>query len=180
MKVLKDIEKIQYRWVIAGNQSGKSQLAAREIAWMLSGTHPFWSRPTRWGDEPLLILIAGQDRKMMETELWEKKLALYLNKDEWRGVRQGGTLQYVQNKNTGDKIIFLSHSDSSEKNRRHMQGYVAHYVWLDEMPSNIAILEELQRRVDSRRGYMLATFTPKFRNEAIRKVIDAAQEPLAT
>lgn len=177
--ILKDIEQIQYRWVVAGNQSGKSQLAAREIAWIINDDHPFWSRPTRWGDEPLLIIIAGQDRKMMEIELWEKKLALYLDKGQWRGVRQGGTLQYVENRKTGDKVVFLSHSDSSEKNRKHMQGYVAHYVWLDEMPGQVNILEELQRRVDARRGYLLATFTPKFRNDAIKRVVDSGEEPLA-
>lgn len=177
--IFKDIERIQYRWVVAGNQSGKSQLAAREIAWILNDNHPFWSRPSRWGDEPLLIIVAGQDRKLMEIELWEKKLALYLDKSEWRQSRQGGTLQYVENRRTGDKVIFLSHSDSSEKNRKHMQGYVAHYVWLDEMPSKVGILEELQRRVDARRGYLLATFTPKFRNDAIRKVVDSGSEPLA-
>jgi phage terminase large subunit-like protein len=115
----------------------------------------------------------------MEIELWEKKLALFLDKSEWKEVRMGQALQHVQNRNTGDRIVFVSHSDSSDKNRRHMQGYVAHYVWLDEMPSNISILEELQRRVDARRGYMLATFTPKFRNDSIRKVIDAGEPPLA-
>jgi phage terminase large subunit-like protein len=163
---------------VTGN-SGKSSLAAREIAWILNDNHPFWTRPTRWGDEPLLIIVAGQDRKMMEIELWEKKLALFLNKSEWRGMRQGGTLQYVENKKTGDKVVFLSHSDSSEKNRKHMQGYVAHFVWLDEMPSKVGILEELQRRVDARRGYLLATFTPKFRNDEIRRIIEAAEPPLA-
>lgn len=163
---------------VTGN-SGKSALAAREIAWILNDNHPFWTRPTRWGDEPLLVIIAGQDRKMMEIELWEKKLALFLNKSEWRGMRQGGTLQYVENRKTGDKVVFLSHSDSSEKNRKHMQGYVAHFVWLDEMPSKVGILEELQRRVDARRGYLLATFTPKFRNDEIRKIIEAAEPPLA-
>ena len=161
------------------HNSGKSQLAAREIAWVLTDTHPYWSRPARWGDEPLLIIIAGQDRKQMEIELWEKKLALYMDRNEWKETRMGQALQHVQNKKTGDRIVFVSHSDSSDKNRRHMQGYVAHYVWLDEMPSSIGILEELQRRVDARRGYLLATFTPKFRNDAIKRVIDAGEPPLA-
>ena len=177
--VLKDIELIQYRYLIAGNQSGKSQLAAREIAWILNNDHPFWSRPSRWGEEPLLIIVAGQDRKQMEIELWEKKLSMYLDKEDWKATRQGQTLQHVLNKKTGDRIVFVSHSDSSEKNRRHMQGYVANYVWLDEMPANVRILEELQRRVDARRGYLLATFTPKFRSDDIRQVIDAAEEPLS-
>ena len=32
------------------HNSGKSSLAAREIAWILTDTHPFWERPDRWDD----------------------------------------------------------------------------------------------------------------------------------
>ncbi len=177
--IFDDIGLVQYRYVIAGNQSGKSQLAAREIAWLLTGTHPTWVRPAEWRDEPLLILIAGQDLTMMHTELWSKKIRPFLKGEEWKEVRQGNTLKRAENRRTGDQIVFLSHSDSSESNRKHLQGYVAHYVWLDEMPSSHIILEELQLRVQARRGYMLATFTPKFRNDTIRKVIDSASEPLS-
>ena len=70
-EIFNDIGKVQYRFVISGNQSGKSTLAAREISWILNGTHPTWKKPKRWGDTPLLILIAGQSRQQMETELWE-------------------------------------------------------------------------------------------------------------
>lgn len=178
-EIFNDIGLVQFRWVVAGNQSGKSSTPAREIAWLLTGTHPTWKRPDHWGDEPLLILIAGQDRKMMEIEIWGKKILPFLKADEWREAKQGGSLQYVEHRQTKNKIVFISHSDSSEKNRKHMQGYVAHYVWLDEMPSSIKILEELQRRVDARRGYFIATFTPKFRSEEIRRVVESASLPLA-
>jgi phage terminase large subunit-like protein len=178
-EILRDIGKVKYRYVVAGNQSGKSQLAAREVAWILSDTHPYWERPKEWGNEPLLVLIAGQDLTMMATELWAKKLAPFLDQAEWRPERQGNTLKKVVNKRTGDQIVFLSHSDGSEKNRKHMQGYTAHYVWLDEMPTNTAILEELQLRVQSKRGFFLATFTPKAVNDKIRKVVDSAEEPYA-
>lgn len=177
--VLRDIGRIQYRYVVAGNQSGKSQLAAREIAWILTDTHPYWNRPAEWRDEPLLVLIAGQDLTMMATELWAKKLAPFLDQTQWRPERQGNTLKKVINKVTGDQIVFLSHSDGSEKNRKHMQGYTAHYVWLDEMPTNTSILEELQLRIQSKRGYFLSTFTPKFRNDKIRKIVDGSQDPYA-
>jgi phage terminase large subunit-like protein len=214
--VLQDIAKIQYRWCVAGNQSGKSALAAREIAWILEDTHPTWTRPTStrcpvcrsttvqklldqktgkesmdlacekghswrdWGTGPLKIIIAGQDRKMMELELWDGKLKkLLADPEEWREVRAGQMLQYVEHRTLKHQVIFISHSDSSEKNRKHMQGYVVHYVWLDEMPASVKILEELQRRVDAWHGYFLATFTPKFKNVQIRKVVDSAEEPIA-
>ena len=178
-EVLNDIENITFRWVIAGNQSGKTQLAAREIAWMVNRDHPFWVKPKKWGNEPLMILVVGQDRKNIELNIWNKKIKPFLKADEWKETRAGNMLQYATNLKTKDQIIFMSHAYSSERNRKYMQGYVAHYVWLDEMPGSIDILEELQRRVDAREGYFLATFTPKFSNSGIRTMVDAAKEPVA-
>jgi len=159
--------------------SGKSMLAGREISWILTGTHPTWQRPEAWGREPLLILIAAQDLTMAETELWSKKIKPFLAAQDWKEDRQGSSLKRAINKKTGDTLVFLSHSDGSEKNRKHMQGYTAHYVWLDEMPSNANIFEELQRRVDRSGGPWIATFTPKFRNDKIRRVVDAADGRVA-
>lgn len=209
-QVFGDIGRIQYRYLVAGNQGGKSSTPSREIAWILNNDHPTWTRPTAtqcpccrsrqvklvdaakqdykcdaghswrdWGSAPLLIIVAGQDRKMMELELWQKKLLGFLNPADWHETRSGQLLTHVKNKKTGDLIVFISHADSSEKNRKHMQGYVAHYVWLDEMPASIKILEELQRRVDSNRGYFISTFTPKFRNLQIKKLVDASKPPTA-
>lgn len=190
------------------HNSGKSSTPAREMTWMLSGTHPTWVRPSAtqcpvcrtrkvhvvdrqkqdyacdsahewrdWGDGPLLFIVAGQDRKMMELELWEKKIRRFLVADDWHETRSGQQLTHVKHRRTGDTIIFISHADSSETNRKHMQGYVACYVWLDEMPASIRILEELQRRVDSMRGYFISTFTPKFRNAQIKKIVDSQVAP---
>lgn len=175
--IFQDMGKVTYRWVVAGNQSGKSQLAAREIAWVLNNNHPYWTRPDDW-NEPLLIMIAGQDRKNMEVNLWQRRLKRYLDPSEWKETRQGNALQHVTNKRTGDQILFVSHSDSGDKNRQHMQGYSAHYVWLDEMPGSIGILEELQRRVDAKEGFFIATFTPKLRNAAIKRVVDGSMAPV--
>lgn len=179
LEILNDLGKIKYRYVVAGNQSGKSQLAAREIAWILTDTHPTWKRPEEWRSEPLLILIAGQDLTMMATELWSKKLAPFLDLSEWQQIKQSNTLKKAVNKRTGDQVVFLTHGDGSDKNRKHMQGYTAHYVWLDEMPTNTSILEELQLRIQSKNGYFLSTFTPKFRNDKIRKIVDSSEEPYA-
>lgn len=161
------------------HNSGKTALAAREIAWILNGDHPWWKRPEDWGDGPLLIMVAGQDRKNLELSIWEDKLSPFLDPSEWKHVRTGGILQYVTSRRTGDKILFVSHGDSSDHNRRHMQGYVANYVWLDEMPGNITILEELQRRINAKNGYLIATFTPKFRNDSIRNIIEAGSPPIS-
>lgn len=154
------------------HNSGKSTICAREVSWVVTETHPFWKRPKKWGTGPLTILVAGQDRKGMELELWENKLLSYLDREEWREVRSGNALGHVEHKPTGNRIIFLSHSDGSDKARRHMQSYVAHYVWIDEMPLSVPIFEELQKRIVAREGYMMCSFTPKVRNETLRRHID--------
>ena len=43
-EVLRDVWS-RHKYVIAGNQSGKSQTKARDVAWKLTETHPYWSRP---------------------------------------------------------------------------------------------------------------------------------------
>ena len=71
--ILEDIENFQYRYVVAGNQSGKSQLAARDLTWVLNDEHPYFKRPTSWGIEPLTVVIAVQDL-MQGQEMWNKKV----------------------------------------------------------------------------------------------------------
>jgi hypothetical protein len=163
------------------HNSGKTQCLSKEYAWILTDTHPYWEKPASWGNEPYLMLIAGQDRKMMEAEIWGKKLKPFLEavdgEGAWREVRSGNTLQYVYHRKKNYKILFLSHSDSSESNRKHMQGYVAHFVWMDELANNISIIEELQRRIQAKDGWFSLTFSPKGKSEAIRKWADGLTPP---
>lgn len=173
---LSDIKTYKHRIIRAGNRAGKGATVARELGWILNNNHPSWKRPPEWGDGPILVLVAGQSRMMIETELWEKKISQYLEIEEWRHSRVGGSLQYVENKKTGDKIIFVSHADSSDKNRKMMQGYTAQYVWLDEMPSSSALFQEIRARAATN-GYFVASFTPKFRSDSIRQVVDSIQPP---
>jgi len=172
-----DIGRFKQRVIRAGNRSGKSACPAREIAWILNEDHPGWRRPDSWGGTPILIIVAGQDRKMMEIELWGKKISPFLHNGEWRESKVAGSLQYAENKRTGDKVVFLTHADSSEKNRKHMQGYTAHYVWIDEMPASAALYDEIRLRASAPDAMFVATFTPKFRSEEIKRAVDTLKEP---
>lgn len=172
-----DIGRYKQRVIRAGNRSGKSACPAREIAWILNEDHPTWKRPMTWEGSPILIIVAGQDRKMMEVELWGKKIRPFLQDSDWRESRVGGSIQYAENKKTGDKIVFLTHADSSEKNRKHMQGYTAHYVWIDEMPASAALYDEIRLRASAPDAMFVATFTPKFRSEEIKRAVDSLKEP---
>lgn len=177
LEFFKDIGRFKQRVIRAGNRSGKSACPSREIAWILNEDHPYWKKPLTWQHGPLLILIAGQDRKMMEIELWGKKIVPFLQMSDWRQVRVGGSIQYAENLKTGDKVVFLTHADSSEKNRKHMQGYTAHYVWVDEMPASAALYDEIRLRASAEDAMFVATFTPKFRSEEIKRAVDSLKEP---
>ena len=169
--VLRDIGRIDHRYVTAGNQSGKSQLAAREVAWVLTDTHPFWKRPARWGDAPLQILVVGRVSKQVE-EVLHRKIVSYLEPDTYHIQRQGGAIQKLTLKSNGNTIIYASHHNEKEAQEK-LQSYTAHYVWLDEMPGGSKLLEELHRRVQAFNGIFLATFTPKQINRDIQKLIDS-------
>ncbi len=187
-------------YVVAGNQSGKSTIGARRTAWMFLESDPYWERPNGsycnlckshdiernhdnfscnscdhrwvdWGDEPLLIIVAGRITDQIE-KLWSTKIKPYLPKGSYdKPKKQGGVIKEVVNPKNGNTILFTSH-DKAKEAAEKVQSYVAHFVWLDEMPGDYKYIEELHRRCDSRRAQCLATFTPKSRNEKIRNMVD--------
>ena len=122
-----------------------------------------------WPEEPMVIIVVGRIHNQVE-ELWDKKIKPFLEPGEYRENRQGGTLQYAINPKNGSKIIFCTHGSS--ETREKLQSYTANLVWIDEMTDNLGILEELQRRVQAKRGRMLLTATPKIRAEAVKKFIE--------
>lgn len=162
----------QFRYVLGGNQSGKTQLGARETAWIFEENHPNWERPSHWGQEPLLILVLGRTTKQIEETIW-RKISSLLTPGSYDVKRTGGVIQKVVHKENGNVILFLSHHSDAEA-REKVQSFVAHYVWLDEMPGSYKLIEELHRRIQARRGYFLCTMTPKAVNNEIRRLVDSS------
>jgi phage terminase large subunit-like protein len=177
LECLRDISTVAHRYATAGNQAGKSQLGAREAAWLFTDTHPFWKRPAHWGDEPLLLLVVGRTTKQVEEVLW-RKISAFLDPDEIAVQRVGGVIQKVTHKKNRNTILFGSHHNEGEA-REKLQAFVAHWAWVDELPGNVRLLEELHRRVQAKRGPFLATFTPKVPNPEIRDLVDNSRAPLA-
>lgn len=169
--VLRDIAAVTYQYVMGGNQSGKSQLGGRVVSWFFQRVHPYLDIEKLWPNEPIIILVVGRLNNQVE-ELWERKIKPYLQANEWRENRQGGTLQYAVNPLNGSKIIFATHNNPQEA-REKIQSYSAHLVWLDELTDHLGIIEELQRRIMAKSGRMLVTFTPKIRAEAVKKFIES-------
>lgn len=171
-----DFQKIPHQYVVAATQSGKSQGGSRLVSWLLEEVSGKFTRPKEWGNEPLLILVAGRTGKQIEESLLPK-ITSYLESGSYKEVRIGNIIQRLEHKN-GNRIIFQS-LENPNVARERIQSYVAHMCWLDEMPPTAAIVDELQRRVQARNGYFLATFTPLVVNDQIRRMVDAASEPYA-
>lgn len=176
-EIFKGILTHRHRYIIAGNQGGKTSCGAREVSWLFEDNHPFWSRPKEWGTEPLLIIVVGRVGKQIEDSIWPK-IRGFLDPACYKETRSGGALQKITNTKNGNTILFASHHADNEA-REKLQSFVAHYVWVDEMPGSTGIIEELHRRVQARNGYFIATFTPKVKNDEMRKFVDAQKPPLA-
>lgn len=173
-EVFDDFGVVKQQWIRAGNQSGKSQTCARIITWMLTNTHPKWRRPADWGTEPLLIIVAGRTGKQIEDSLLPK-LRNFLEPGTYKEVRIGNIIQRLELDN-GDRVIFQS-LENPNVARERLQSYVAHAVWVDELPPTMDIVRELLIRVQARNGYFLASFTPTVIAVEIQKYVDSLSLP---
>jgi hypothetical protein len=176
-EVLRGINHYPIRAVIAGNQTGKSLLGGRETAWLFQENHPFFTRPAEWQQEPLMILVIGQVGEQLESNLWNRKIKPFLDPGCYKEVRIGNSLQRVINTKNGNTIIFISHHDANAA-RKTAQGYVAHYVWLDEMPNSLSLVAELQTRIIAKNARLLITFTPLLQNVDIKNFIEGLKDPI--
>lgn len=162
---------------LISSNSGKTQIGARELSWIFTETHPYWKRREEWGSEPLLLLVVARVGAQAEEVLW-RKISAFLDPGDYTIKRVGGSLEKVVHNTNGNTIIFKSHHDEANA-REKLQAYVAHYVWVDELPKSVRILEELHRRRQAKRGPFLATFTPKDVNVEIQKLVDSSKAPTA-
>ncbi len=175
-EVLRAVSNVRLRYCLGGNQSGKSQLLRREVAWMFERKHPHFTPPKKWQkDEPWLILVVGKTRRMLEDSLWAG-IRKFLTPGTYKETKVGPHLEKVTHKENGNTIIFLSHDNPAVAAER-IQSYTAHAIYLDEMPTSYKIIEELQRRGQVKQAPFLASFTPKSVNIKIKKLVESAEEP---
>jgi phage terminase large subunit-like protein len=160
---------------ITGN-SGKSQTCARIVTWIMTETHPKWTKPSDWGSEPLLCVVAGRSGKQIEESLLPK-IRSYLEPGTYKEVRTGNMIQRLELSN-GNRIVFQS-LENPNMARDRLQSYVAHLVWVDELPPTVDIMNELMVRIQARSGHLLASFTPLVRNIKVQKFVDGLVEPVA-
>jgi phage terminase large subunit-like protein len=169
-KVFQEFGKKTVQVLRAGNQSGKSQVGARTCAWLLGETHPHWTRPKEWGKESLQIVVLGRNSKQIEESIY-RRIKSYFPEGALRENRIGNIMQSVKHRVTGNTIIFQSYENENQA-RERVQSFTAHFVWIDEMPTTLALITECLRRVQAKDGYLMTTFTPLVLSQEVRKWCD--------
>lgn len=166
-EVFKAAADAKVRVVLGGNQSSKSTLGAREVAWVFENIHPYWhcKSATR------KILVIGRVGEQVETELWRSKIKPFLTPGTYKEVRIGNILQRVESLTDDAVIIFMSHHNINEA-REKAQAFVADFVWLDELADSPSFVIELMFRIQSNNGRLILTFTPLLRSPELKRWVE--------
>jgi len=161
--------------ILGGNQSGKSMLSMRILAWLFEETFPNFTRREKWGTEPLLILVVAQTLKQFEESLWRKMEPL-LTDHNYTVQRVGGVINRIQSKTNGNTLLVFSHDNVNEA-RKRIQSFTAHVAVIDELPSKFSLIEETMRRLQAKNGLLLLPCTPKVPAPEIKRFIDGLRPP---
>lgn len=173
--IIDDFGKVLTQHAVAGNRSGKSQMGARIMAWMLAEDKPGWKRPPEWGPGTLQFLMIGRISKHVE-EVMYRKIRAFFDEGELHETRIGNALQKVTHRKTGNSILCASHNNVKEA-REKVQAYELQGIWLDEMPGDAVILDEIDVRLQDRKGFLFTSFTPLVRNLEIKRKVEACRLP---
>jgi len=174
--IIEDFGSIRAQYAIAGNRSGKTQMGARLMAWMLAEDKPGWTRPAAWGPGTLQFMMVGRVSKQVEEVLY-RKVRAFFDEGELHEFRVGNALQKVVHRKTGNSLLCASHHNASEA-REKVQAYELHGLWIDEMPSDVRLLDEIDARLQDRHGFLFCSFTPLVRNLEIKRKVEALRPPL--
>ena len=175
-----DFGKYKQYYLRAGNQSGKSQTAARMLTQILLEDHELVSKRRAqagqqgWGSEPILAIVAGRTGKQLEDSLLPK-IRSYLEPGTYREVRMGNAIQRLELDN-GNRIVFQSLENPTTA-RERLQSYVAHITWVDELPPTLDLIREVLVRTQARDGYSIFSFTPLTINVGIQRFVDSIEPP---
>lgn len=169
------------RMLMAANRVGKTQCAAAEVAYHLTGDYPPWWEGKRFLG-PTLVWTGSPtnetSRDIVQTELlgglgeklgtgWVPRARLVGQpKTRQAGVKDVIDTFAVRHVSGGLSTCNLK---TYEQGWQKWQGTAPHVVWDDEEPDDYMIYSESQTRILTSGGILLVTFTP------LRGVTDLVQ-----
>jgi phage terminase large subunit-like protein len=169
------------RMLMAANRVGKTQCAAAEVAYHLTGEYPDWWEGKRFL-HPTLVWTGSPtnetSRDIVQTELlgglgermgtgWVPRARLVGQpKTRQAGVKDVIDTFAVRHVSGGLSTCNLK---TYEQGWQKWQGTAPHVVWDDEEPDDYMIYSESQTRILTSKGILLVTFTP------LRGVTDLVQ-----
>lgn len=175
------------RAIIAANQTGKTQSAAAEVNYHLTGRYPPWWRGKRW-DHPTSGIVSGQTNEDIRDI---QQLALFGNINEEKEPEGNGWVPRdaivdfsyrhcginnvldtvsVKHVSGGNSTCSLK---SYEQKAAKFQGRTIDWGWLDEEPDDYGIFTEMETRTLVREGILMFTITPlKGMSEIVSHFLD--------
>jgi phage terminase large subunit-like protein len=160
------------RMLSAGNQQGKSQAGAAEMAYHLTGEYPDdwlgrrWDRPIKaWacGESALVVRDVQQSKLCGEPGLDEAfgsglipKAAFVGKPSMARGITDAYDTIHVRHKSGGISVLKFK---SYEQGRAKFQGAPIDLIWADEEPP-MDVYTEMLARLTATNGSIYTTFTP--------------------
>ena len=173
------------RALFAGNQLGKSEGGAYEVACHLTGRYPDWWPGRRW-DRPVRGWAAGETG-LVTRDVSQKKLcgpagveadfgSGFIPKDDFvekpnlaRGVADAFDTLQVKHQSGGTSTLTFK---SYEQGRTKFQADTLDFAWLDEEPDE-EIYNECLARITATDGMLLTTYTPlKGRTKLVMRFMD--------
>lgn len=157
----------------AANQIGKSYTASQEVVFWFRGYHPYKKLNKTTG---LTIWVCSVTHALAVESMYEAKLKRILPANEYRELREAGTLFGLEHKITKNRIYFKSYAKGSDR----LQSVPVDLVVIDEQPA-WEEFDELRTRIKATRritkqSQMYVTFTPLKVDKTLR---DFLLQPLS-
>lgn len=167
----------QERMMMAANRVGKTQSAAPEVAFHMTGEYPDWWEGRRF-DKPVLVwtgsptnetsrdivqkaLLGGTDKETLGTGWIPKERIIGKPKSKQAGISDVVDSFKVRHISGGVSTCIMK---TYEQGWRKWQGTEPEVVWLDEEPEDNEtqgrIYTEALTRLLTSHGIMMVTFTP--------------------
>ena len=161
-----------FRFFMAANRVGKTELATFEVACHAIGYYPDWWQGLRFEDgRDLTIFVLGDYNSTIRDILGVKLLGSkqiaeagtgMIPKKNIKRITRGGGVQdlvdtmFIEKNNGGTTTLqFISYESGYKK----VQGVEVDFILLDEEPP-LMMYEELATRLLTTKGSLIATFTP--------------------